>query len=251
MSVFSLQAAVTEGAAGGQVLFVAPKKLDHLPPSVHGMPQPSSSAMNNIQFLYASQTLDLQGYLASLHMILAKDRPTLIIIDDLQFYSTTPHCRDAATQMVNAARILSLAQESAEFCSTSAMTMNKDNNTGSKVSCQCSVLVSWTEQSSSFLKHCELEAFAKDFCHHVWTVHVNNKGRSRSAAEYHLVEEQSGNVCTISFFDRQLSSSSHHLFLHQVTLEVEETKVNLEEDIAAKNQNYKGKNIEKTKKYSH
>lgn len=43
------------------------------------------------------------------------------------------------------------------------------------VSCQCSVLVSWTEQSSSFLKHGELEAFAKDFCHHVWTVQVKNK----------------------------------------------------------------------------
>lgn len=42
---------MTEGAAGGQVLFVAPKKLDHLPPSVHGMPQPSSFAMNNIKFL--------------------------------------------------------------------------------------------------------------------------------------------------------------------------------------------------------
>ncbi|XP_053644731.2 uncharacterized protein [Cherax quadricarinatus] len=113
-----MQAAITEGAGGGRVLFVAPKKLDSLPPGVHGMPQASSSAMNNITFLYARHTSELQGYLASLHLIPAADRPTLIIIDELHFYTSPQDCGDAATQMVNIARIISLAQESAEYCSS-------------------------------------------------------------------------------------------------------------------------------------
>ncbi|CAL4073431.1 unnamed protein product [Meganyctiphanes norvegica] len=82
-----LQAALTEGSMGGQVLFVASTKLSRLPPSIHGMPTPSSTTMNNIRFLYASSTQELQSYLASIHQQQKKDLPSLIIVDDLQKYS--------------------------------------------------------------------------------------------------------------------------------------------------------------------
>ncbi|XP_045599097.2 uncharacterized protein [Procambarus clarkii] len=224
-----MQAAVTEGAGGGQVLFVAPKRLDSLPPSVHGMPRASTSTMNNIKFLYANHTSELQGYLASLHMIPAKDRPTLIIIDDLHYY-TTPQdygsvCTiDTATQMANAARLLSLAQESAEYCNTSR-TSGRDSSSQHSTSCQCSVLVSWTHHNSNTLKLNELEASAKDFCHDVWIMQLN-KEKHKGSAEYLLVE-QSGPSCTISFSARN-SPPSQHLLLHQVTLEVEKTEDLLE-----------------------
>lgn len=42
---------MTEAAADGQVLFIAPKKVDGLPHGVHGMPQPSSSPMESVRFL--------------------------------------------------------------------------------------------------------------------------------------------------------------------------------------------------------
>ncbi|XP_050708940.1 uncharacterized protein LOC126993839 [Eriocheir sinensis] len=85
-----VQAAVTEAAADGQVLFIAPKKVDGLPHGVHGMPQPSSSPMESVRFLYAESEREVTGYLASLHMMPAGDRPTLIIIDDFQFFNRHP-----------------------------------------------------------------------------------------------------------------------------------------------------------------
>ncbi|MPC90763.1 hypothetical protein E2C01_085761 [Portunus trituberculatus] len=51
-------------------------------------------------------------------MIPAGDRPSLIIIDDLHFFSYRENI-DAASQLMNTAKILSLAQESAEFCTNS------------------------------------------------------------------------------------------------------------------------------------
>ncbi|KAK8723418.1 hypothetical protein OTU49_011698, partial [Cherax quadricarinatus] len=214
-----IKAAITEGAGGGRVLFVAPKKLDSLPPGVHGMPQASSSAMNNITFLYARHTSELQGYLASLHLIPAADRPTLIIIDELHFYTSPQDCGDAATQMVNIARIISLAQESAEYCSSGSFNSDLQNNARS----QCSVLVSWTQHTSNVLKSGVFEAFARDFCHHIWVVKMKNKGNGRDSAEYHLVE-QCNNTCTISYSACYMSPVQY-LILNQVTLEAEEAEL--------------------------
>ena len=45
------QAAQSEVASGGQVLFVLPKKLADIPPIVHGMPQPTEDIMEKIKFL--------------------------------------------------------------------------------------------------------------------------------------------------------------------------------------------------------
>ncbi|KAK7072023.1 hypothetical protein SK128_016838 [Halocaridina rubra] len=119
-----MQAAVSEGTTGGQVLFIAPSKLNHLPPSVHGMAQPSSQSMNNIRFLYACHTADLQGYLASVHLTPSRDLPTLIIIDNLQKYVKDDMLGEIASMMVTTHRLFSLAQEAAEYCHTA---LTKDN----------------------------------------------------------------------------------------------------------------------------
>ncbi|XP_037784155.1 uncharacterized protein LOC119580217 [Penaeus monodon] len=214
-----MQAAVTEGEAGGQVLFMAPQKLTRLPPPVHGMPPPSSSAMNNIRFLYADCTTELYRYLASLHMVPEKDRPSLIIIDDLHTYSTLPECGDVATQMVNAARILSLAQESARYCSSNVA---DDDGAGNNLAKQCSVLASWTQWSSDPLRHTELEGFARTFCHHVWTLHENKKGSTKNTVEYNMVQEFTGATFTLNFSGHHIGHRSNYILFHELTLEEEE-----------------------------
>ncbi|XP_047477607.1 uncharacterized protein LOC125031129 [Penaeus chinensis] len=215
-----MQAAVTEGEAGGQVLFMAPQKLARLPPPVHGMPPPSSSAMNNIRFLYADCTTELYRYLASLHMVPEKDRPSLIIIDDLHTYSTLPECGDVATQMVNAARILSLAQESARYCSSNVA--GDDHGTGNNTAKQCSVLAAWTQWSSDPLKHAELEGFARTFCHHVWTLHENKKGSTKNIVEYNMVQDFTGATFTLNFSGHHIGQRSNYILFHELTLEEEE-----------------------------
>ncbi|XP_063605775.1 uncharacterized protein LOC134780807 [Penaeus indicus] len=215
-----MQAAVTEGEAGGQVLFMAPQKLARLPPPVHGMPPPSSPAMNNIRFLYADCTTELYRYLASLHMVPEKDRPSLIIIDDLHTYSTLPECGDVATQMVNAARILSLAQESARYCSSNVA--GDDHGAGNNTAKQCSVLAAWTQWSSDPLKHAELEGFARTFCHHVWTLHENKKGSSKNIVEYNMVQEFTGATFTLNFSGHHVGHRSNYILFHELTLEEEE-----------------------------
>ena len=50
MLLLTFQAAVTEGFNDKKVLYIAPKKFNRLPPTVHAMPKPSASAMNNIKF---------------------------------------------------------------------------------------------------------------------------------------------------------------------------------------------------------
>ncbi|XP_042885508.1 uncharacterized protein LOC122261741 [Penaeus japonicus] len=223
-----MQAAVTEGEAGGQVLFMAPQKLARLPPPVHGMPPPSSSAMNNIRFLYADCTTELYRYLASLHMIPEKDRPSLIIIDDLHTYSTLPECGDAATQMVNAARILSLAQESARYCSSNVT--SNDQGGGSSSTKPCSVLVAWTWWSSNPLKHAELESFAGTFCHQVWTLHENKKGSTKNAVEYNMIQEFSGATFTITFSGHRIGHRSNYILFHELTLEEEEEEQEMKKE---------------------
>ncbi|XP_027214805.2 microtubule-associated protein 9 [Penaeus vannamei] len=225
-----MQAAVTEGEVGGQVLFMAPQKLARLPPPVHGMPPPSSSAMNNIRFLYADCTTELYRYLASLHMVPEKDRPSLIIIDDLHTYSTLPECGDVATQKVNAARILSLAQESARYCSSNVT--SADHGAGNNTTRQCSVLASWTQWSSDPLKHAELESFARTFCHQVWTLHENKKGSTKNTVEYNMVQEFSGATFTINFSGHHIGHRSNYILFHEFTLEeeVEEQEIKKEEE---------------------
>ncbi|KAK4309505.1 hypothetical protein Pmani_018857 [Petrolisthes manimaculis] len=205
-----VQAAVTEAAGDGQVLYIAPKKLLHLPVSVHGMMPPTPRTMQGIKFLYAQETKELISYLASLHMIPAGDRPSLIVIDDLHVYSLSSNCGDTATQMMNVARILSLAQESAEFCSST---------TDTSVGRQCCLLAAWTQDNSSYIKPKELQELATSFCHHVWSVHPKCKTASSEKREYTMVEEENGNLCTISFSSRHDSLPTEHLLLHQVSLQ--------------------------------
>ncbi|KAG0728121.1 hypothetical protein GWK47_033153 [Chionoecetes opilio] len=203
-SALLVQAAVSEAAADGQVLFMAPQKLQRLPPGVHGMPTPSSSALENVRFLYAQNECELTGYLASLHKIPAGDRPSLIVIDDLHFFSHGQNI-DAASQLMNAARILSLAQESAEFCS---------NSPECRVARPCGVLAAWTLGSGA-LKKDEVVPFARSLCHYVWSVH--RKAKNSGGEEYHLVEEEQGRTCTVEYSLRL--SPSPHLLLRQVALE--------------------------------
>ncbi|XP_063841431.1 uncharacterized protein LOC135089586 isoform X2 [Scylla paramamosain] len=168
-SALLMQAAISEAAADGQVLYIAPQKLQGLPPSVDGMPHPSSSFLENVRFL------------------------------------------DAASQLVNAARILSLAQESAEFCS---------NSPDCRISYPCCVLASWTLGTGS-LKKDEIKAFAKTWCHYVWS--VERKAKNQDSEEFHLVEEEQGRTCIVEFSLRLLPSPN--LLLHQVILEEKEQGV--------------------------
>ncbi|XP_063841430.1 uncharacterized protein LOC135089586 isoform X1 [Scylla paramamosain] len=209
-SALLMQAAISEAAADGQVLYIAPQKLQGLPPSVDGMPHPSSSFLENVRFLHAQKECELTGYLASLHMIPAGDRPSLIIIDDLHSFSYRENI-DAASQLVNAARILSLAQESAEFCS---------NSPDCRISYPCCVLASWTLGTGS-LKKDEIKAFAKTWCHYVWS--VERKAKNQDSEEFHLVEEEQGRTCIVEFSLRLLPSPN--LLLHQVILEEKEQGV--------------------------
>ncbi|XP_050709668.1 uncharacterized protein LOC126994398 isoform X3 [Eriocheir sinensis] len=111
-------------------------------------------------------------------------------------------------QLVNATRILAVAQESAEFCSRSPEY---------SAPYPCSVLVSWTFDGGDSLKKDELELFAKTMCHHVWNVHKKGKTEGEGNERYQLVEEEQGHTCTLEF---TLRPKPHpHLLLHWVTLD--------------------------------
>ncbi|XP_042214070.1 neurofilament medium polypeptide-like [Homarus americanus] len=219
-SAILMQAAVTETVEGGCVLYVTPNEFSCPPPSVHGMYQSSPDLMNEINFLYTSETSRLERCLANLHFLPEIERPTFIIIDDLQFYTAPQDIGDTTTQKVNAARVISLAQEYAEFYTN---TRTRDTHSDAEIDLfhQCSVLVSWTKRTSDAMKLNEVEIFAKDFCHHVWTVHVDKAHKSNMKG-YDLVSEWTEQTCTISFSASHPSAAEPYILLHEVYLETDE-----------------------------
>lgn len=231
-----MQAAVTEGSMGGQVLFVASSKLSRLPPSIHGMPTPSSTTMNNIRFLYANSTQEFQSYLASIHQQQKKDLPSMIIVDDLQKYSLLEDINDSPGQLARASWLLSLMQETAEYCSQrphvseedssrNSNNKNKDKNS----SWCCRVLASWSTKPGDSLNGKDLENLGRDFCHQVWL--LKHKPRS-NGREYILSREfLSGASCIISFSEQLQNTNSHHLRLKQAELELPEETTNTHIDI--------------------
>ncbi|KAG7173268.1 hypothetical protein Hamer_G014593, partial [Homarus americanus] len=127
---------------------------------------------------------------------------------------------DTTTQKVNAARVISLAQEYAEFYTN---TRTRDTHSDAEIDLfhQCSVLVSWTKRTSDAMKLNEVEIFAKDFCHHVWTVHVDKAHKSNMKG-YDLVSEWTEQTCTISFSASHPSAAEPYILLHEVYLETDE-----------------------------
>ncbi|XP_068232391.1 uncharacterized protein [Palaemon carinicauda] len=225
-----MQAAISEGASGKQVLFIAPSKITNLPLSVHGMLPPTSSTMKNIHMLYATSTIELQGYLASLHLMPRGDLPSLIVVDDLQSYVPINYIDDVSQILVKMARILSLIQEAAGYCQDSlANQMNTSSSQSSSNMGQvcnsgnpCGILMSWTNFNTDLLKVDELKKFAKDYCHNVWTVKLlKMQGSSSLSQKYEMEDTFEDASCRISFMVRKSSSMSQDIVLQQVVLERE------------------------------
>ncbi|XP_064105733.1 uncharacterized protein LOC135215187 [Macrobrachium nipponense] len=225
-----MQAAITEGATGRQVLFIAPSKITNLPLSVHGMFPPTSATMKNIQMLYATTLLELQGYLASLHLMPRGDLPSLIVIDDLQSYVPINYLDDISQILVNVARILSLIQEAAGYCQDAAARQSSVNSSQSSSNSgpvtnsgnPCGILMSWTNLNTDLLKADELKSFARDYCHNVWTVRqLNTQGSSTLSQKFEMEDTFEDASCNISFTVRKYSSMSQDIVLQKVVVERE------------------------------
>ncbi|XP_068232329.1 uncharacterized protein [Palaemon carinicauda] len=183
-----MQAAISEGASGKQVLFIAPSKITNLPLSVHGMLPPTSSTMKNIHMFDVSQ-------------ILVKMAKILSLIQEAAGY-----CQDSLANQTNASS------------SQSSSNMGQVCNSGNP----CGILMSWTNFNTDLLKVDELKKFAKDYCHNVWTVkQLKMQGSSSLSQKYEMEDTFEDASCRISFMVRKSSPMSQDIVLQQVVLEQE------------------------------
>ncbi|KAL7646692.1 UNVERIFIED_CONTAM: hypothetical protein RMT77_001945 [Armadillidium vulgare] len=194
-----MQAAVTEAHNGKKVLFVSPQKLTKLTPAVHGMKEPTSLIMKNIQFLYAKNITELQGYLSSVHLKPPSDQMSVTIVDEINHYCKDDS-KDSLNELVSLSKISSLISDATFF----PHNIEKDGR----------VLLSWNlSDQNCVLKSADLQRFSEKIYDQVWNVYSKRKSESSESFEIKNGE------FLLTFSHKSINPRTQLIFLQDIFVE--------------------------------
>ncbi|XP_071446610.1 uncharacterized protein [Hetaerina americana] len=179
---------------GVRVSYLSATPLNELPPPIHGADFPSSSALNQIQFLYLPKWQDLMQHLFSLHCHALV--PRALIVKGLNHYCSNV-AEQSSTKDWTTSDISRIAHISAVLLD--ALKVCSARNGAEETYCVCSYEVD-NGLESQFLVPC-LSAFSI-FFDNIWIV----ESMSRGCCEHNARNCKSSDKCSVIKMKKLLTS---------------------------------------------